>query len=148
MIEKTINYVGFDGEEHTETHYFNISETEAIEWEFSKEGGMSNLLRKVAEEKDQKKIIEFMQELILRAYGERSEDGKSFLKSKKRSKAFKQTLAYNALFMELATDDVKAAEFANGILPRKLVEEAEKVNKPTPKASVKKAAPSKRTAAK
>ena len=33
--------------------------------------------------------------------------------------AFSQTAAYDALFMELATDADKAAAFVNGILPKK-----------------------------
>ena len=40
--------------------------------------------------------------------------------------AFSETEAYSKLFMELATDDVKAAEFVNGIIPADL-----KVEEPT-----------------
>ena len=55
--------------------------------------------------------------LILMSYGEKSADGKRFIKSKELSEAFSQSEAYNKIFMEIVTDSKAAAEFANGIMP-------------------------------
>lgn len=52
-------------------------------------------------------------------YGEKSPDGKRFVKSEELSTAFSQTEAYSQLYMELATDADKAAEFINGVIPNK-----------------------------
>ena len=40
------------------------------------------------------------------------------------SRKFAETEAYSVLFMELATDDAKAAEFVNGIIPPDVAEKA------------------------
>jgi hypothetical protein len=61
--------------------------------------------------------MQIFKDLILRAYGEKSADGKRFMKSKELSEAFAQTEAYSILFMELATDADAAAKFVNGIVP-------------------------------
>lgn len=138
MIKKKIKYVDLDGNQVEEECYFNLSETEAIEWEYSKEGGMSSLLKKISEEADSAKIIGFMKELILKTYGKRSDDGKSFVKTKKLRKSFKNSLAFNALFMELGTDADKAAEFANGVLPKHIVDKIEKGSPQTPQKQIRK----------
>lgn len=54
-----------------------------------------------------------------KSYGEKSPDGKRFVKSEELSTAFSQTEAYSQLYMELATDADKAAEFINGVIPNK-----------------------------
>ena len=64
-----------------------------------------------------KGLIDLFKDLILRSYGEKSADGRRFIKSKELSTAFSQTEAYSELFMELVTDAEKAAEFVNGITP-------------------------------
>ena len=57
-------------------------------------------------------------DIILRAYGEKSADGKRFIKNQELRDAFAQTEAYSDLFMELATDAEAAAKFINGIIPQ------------------------------
>ena len=51
-------------------------------------------------------------------YGEKSPDGKRFIKNQELRDAFAQTEAYSDLFMELATDAEAAARFINGIVPQ------------------------------
>ena len=57
-------------------------------------------------------------DLVLKSYGEKSADGKRFIKTPEISEAFSQTEAYSVLFMELATDADAAAAFVNGIIPK------------------------------
>ena len=64
--------------------------------------------------------MELFKQIVLKAYGEKSEDGKRFVKSKEIAEAFSQTEAYSEIFMELAMDEKAAAEFVNGILPANL----------------------------
>lgn len=123
MYKKTIEFEDFDGNLCKEDKLFHLSETELAEMELSTDGGMVKLLEKIVNEKDNSKIIEYFKMLILKSYGEKSFDGKSFIKFDSEghplSIAFSQTAAYDALFMELATDADKAAAFVNGILPKK-----------------------------
>jgi len=115
MLKKTITYTDYDGNERVEDFYFNLSKAEVAEMEMSEYGGLSNLLKKIVQ--DTKRIIEMFKDLILRAYGEKSPDGKRFVKNQELREAFSQTEAYSELFMELAGNAEAAAAFVNGITP-------------------------------
>ena len=118
MLKKTITYTDYDNNERTEDFYFNLSQAEIVEMEMAYPGGMSAMLTKIIAEKDTVKLIGMFKDLVLRAYGEKSLDGKRFVKSKEISEAFSQTEAYNDLFMALALDENEAAAFVNGLLPK------------------------------
>lgn len=125
MIKKTLTYTDYDGVERTEDYYFNLTEAELVEMELSIDGGMQKKIEKIMNSKDMKQIIEVFKDLILRSYGEKSDDGKRFIKNKEITEAFTQTEAYSMLFMKLATDEKEASDFVNGILPAKFREAIE-----------------------
>jgi len=118
MLKKVITYTDYDGNERTETHYFNLSKAEMLDMELFTAGGYSNMLQRVIEEKNQIEIVKIFKELVLKSYGIKSEDGKRFMKSEEITKAFTETEAFTELYMELATDSEAAAAFANGIMPK------------------------------
>lgn len=118
MLKKTMTYVDYDGNQRTEDFYFNLTKAEIMEMDLSASGGLDKLITKIVAEQDGAKIVEIFKKIILGAYGEKSLDGKRFVKSPELSEAFSQTEAYSDLFMELATDADKAAEFINGIVPK------------------------------
>lgn len=117
MLKKTITYEDYNGVERKEDFYFNLTKAEIMEMEMSEAGGMSEMIKKIVDAKEVSAIIKIFKDLILKAYGEKSADGKRFVKSAEISEAFAQTEAYSQLFMELASDADKAAEFVNGIVP-------------------------------
>lgn len=117
MLRKEITYTDYNGVERTEPFYFNLNQAELTEMELGISGGLSEMINRIVTEKDLPKIIKIFKELILKSYGEKSADGKRFVKSDAISEAFSQTEAYSKLFMELATDDGAAAAFVNGIIP-------------------------------
>lgn len=129
MLKKRIKYTDYDGNEREEDFYFNLSKAELIELELTTEGGLEQMIQKITDTRDMPKLIELFKRLILMSYGEKSENGKRFIKSKELSDAFAQTEAYSELFMELATDDKAASEFVNGIVPQGLAED-ERLNHP------------------
>lgn len=118
MLKKTITYTDYNDVERTEDFYFNLTKTEVLELETSVEGGLEQRINKIVASKDTNQVVKIFKEIILKAYGEKSEDGKYFEKSETISNRFSQTPAYDQLFMELATDDKAAAAFINGIVPR------------------------------
>lgn len=124
MLKRTITYEDYDGNTHTEDFYFNLSKAELIEIEASTPGGVATKLEKISKDNNGAEIIKTFKDIILKSYGVKSEDGKRFIKSEEISKAFEETEAYSELFYELALDADKAAAFVNGIMPRKLIEEA------------------------
>ena len=121
MLKKTITYTDYSGIERTEDFYFNLSKAEILEMQLSVNGGFAEMLQKIIKAKDFPTLVKTFKELILVSYGEKSEDGRRFVKSKEISDAFAQTEAYSILFMELSNDDKAASEFVNGILPADLV---------------------------
>ena len=117
MLKKTITYTDYNGLERTENFYFNLSKAEIAEMELTTVGGFAEMIQRVVDAQDQAAIVKIFKDLILKAYGEKSEDGKRFMKSDEIATAFAQTEAYSILFMELATDADSAAAFVNGIIP-------------------------------
>lgn len=127
MLKKTITFTNFDDQQVTEDHFFHISKAELVEMELSMEGGLSKHLEKIVEDGNGKTIMETFKKLILDAYGKKSPDGNRFLKSDELRQDFAQSEAYSTLFMELCTNANSAAEFVNGIIPRGLEQEVEKI---------------------
>lgn len=121
MLKKTITYIDYNGEERKEDFYFNLSKAEVMEMELSTTGGLAEMIQRIVAAKDAPAIIKIFKDLVLKAYGEKSPDGKRFMKVDDNGKplyiAFSQTEAYSQLFMELATDADAAAAFVNGIIP-------------------------------
>lgn len=120
MLKKTITYTDYNGQERVEVFHFNLNSVELTEMELSNDGGYSEKLKEIVDANDGPGIIKVFKELILKSYGEKSEDGKRFIKSEKLSEAFSQTEAYSELFMELATDADAGTAFVNGIIPANL----------------------------
>ena len=128
MIKKTITYEDYNGNEREEEFYFNLSNAELTKMELGVEGGLSERLKKVLATKDTPQILKVFEEIINKAYGVKSDDGKRFIKSKELLEEFTQTEAYSQLFVELATNENAAQEFILGILPKKLSDEVKKQN--------------------
>lgn len=117
MLKKDITYTDYNGVERTETKYFNLSKAELMEMELSTVGGFTEMIQKIVAAQDTPSLVKIFKDLILKAYGEKSPDGRRFIKSEEMSTAFSQTEAYSVLFMELATNAEAAAAFVNGIVP-------------------------------
>lgn len=129
MFKRTIKYTDFDGTDREEDFYFHLSKAELVEMEMSKPGGMEKYITKLVQGLVSEEIIAVFKDMILKSYGEKSDDGKRFVKSSELSKAFSETEAYSILFYQLITDAKLASEFINGLIPADLskdLEEAEK----------------------
>lgn len=117
MLKKMIKYTDYNGVEREEPFYFNLSKADLVEMEMSVDGGFAEFVTKVVQTKDQKELMRLFKSFILKAYGEKSDDGKHFRKSEAISEAFASTEAYSELFMELLSDSDAAAKFINGLAP-------------------------------
>lgn len=130
MLKKTITYMDYSDNERTENFYFNLSKAELMEMELGTTGGLTEMVKKIITAQDTPSLMRVFKDLILKSYGEKSPDGKRFVKSEEISAAFSQTEAYSQLFMELITDDNAASAFINGIIPKDIAEQA--ANQPLP----------------
>lgn len=118
MLKKTMTYIDYNGTERTEDFYFNLSKAELMEMELSVNGGLAEMLQNIVNAQDSPAIVKTFKEIILKAYGRKTPDGRGFEKSEDLSRAFSQTEAYSDLFMLLATNAEEAAKFVNGIVPQ------------------------------
>lgn len=126
MLKKTITYTDYNGEERTEDFYFNLSRAELVMMESSKLGGMRAYYERIIQAKDNVAIMECFRDLIRMAVGEKSPDGKRFVKSEEYATAFEQSEAYSELIIELLSDEHIALNFIQGILPPSIQKEVSK----------------------
>lgn len=127
MLNKPITYTDYDGNSRTENFMFNLTKAELAELNLTTEGGLQTVIQKIIDSRDVPEITKWFKKIIMMAYGEKSPDGRRFVKSPELTEEFLQTEAYSELFMELISDENAAAAFINGIIPQ-----VEKSNIPAP----------------
>lgn len=116
MHIKRIKFTDFNGDEREQNFYFNLTQSEIAKMEITKDGGLVEYIQKVIDKRNGQEVMDTFEWLILSAYGEKSDDGLHFKKNDEIRSAFKDSAAYDVLFMEILTDSDKAAEFFNGIV--------------------------------
>lgn len=126
MLKKTIKYTDYNGVEQEETLYFNLSRAELLDMEFETPGGLANHLKKIVDSEDAVTIYKTFKNLVVNSYGEKSADGKMFLKSEANTQAFTNSEAFSELLVTLCSDADEAIVFVNGILPAGMVAEAQR----------------------
>lgn len=130
MLKLTRTYEDYNGNSRTEDFYFNLTQAEVIEMEVSFDGGLVEHINRITAAQNGREIVALFKDLVLRAYGEKSTDGKRFIKNQEIKDSFAQTEAYSDLFMELATDAKAAADFVNGIIPARKIDKQLKLVEP------------------
>ena len=117
MIKQDITYTNFEGEQETETLYFHLNKVELMEMQVSEKRGLAQYITDIQKAENNKEIFRLFKEIVLRAYGERSEDGKKFIKNERLREEFEGSLAYEELMVKLVTETDFAVKFVNGIMP-------------------------------
>ena len=119
MIKKTVKYVDFEGMEREEDLYFNIDEAEIVDWVTQENGDIISIIIELTKATNPLQVIPKVKEFVLRAYGVKSKDGRSFIKSPEVVENFKYSKAFYEVYMEVASNDKALIEFIDGILPEK-----------------------------
>lgn len=132
MLKRDITYEDLDGNKITETFYFNLTKTEIVDMEVEHQEGLDAWFRRIVRIEDRKALIGEFKKIILASYGERDPLGKRFIKNEEMRTAFTQSMAYDQLFFEMATDDGAATAFLMGILPADVRAEAERLEQLQP----------------
>ena len=117
MIKKTITYTDYNGNQRTESFWFNLTKAEVTRMEMSVQGGMAEMIDRIIDAQDAPSLISTFETMIQKSYGVKTPDGRGFVKRPEDLEAFMATEAYSELFMELVTNATAAAEFVNGIMP-------------------------------
>ena len=125
MLKKTITYVNYNDEEVTEDFFFNLSKAEVMQMQLSTSGkdGYAGYLQSIVNSKDVPSITKVFKDIILKSYGEKSPDGKRFIKSPELSTAFEQTEAFSVLYMELIQNADECKAFVEGVMPKEIKKE-------------------------
>lgn len=126
MFKKTITYTDYFGNERKEELHFHLTKAEVMKMQMGTTGGLAAMIQRIVDAQDMPTIIATFEDLVLKAYGVISPDGREFIKNDELRRSFAQTEAYSDLFMELALDADKAAEFVNGIMPADIQKELAK----------------------
>lgn len=129
MFRKDIEYTDYNGNKRKEAFHFNLSKAELMEMELSTSGGFQQYINRIINAQDTPQLVKVFKELILKSYGEKSDDGKRFIKNDEIRDAFSQTEAYSELFMELATNTEAATEFVNHVIPSDMAEKVDELRK-------------------
>lgn len=129
MLKRPITYTDFDDVEHTEDFYFNLTRAEILEMMVEPDEGLDKWLENIIAAKNNRAILAEFKKIISTAYGQKSPDGKSFVKSPEMSHAFMQTAAYDALFTDLTTNEESAAVFIMGVLPKDMAKQVEETER-------------------
>lgn len=117
MYKVTLTYEDLNGDQRTEDFYFHLSRSAAIRWENSVDGGLSARMQRIVDSNSKPALMKLFEDVIMKTYGIKTEDGKRFEQSEEISTAFMQSPAYDALFLKLFTEDGYASTFINAIIP-------------------------------
>lgn len=131
MVKKTIKYTDlFDGTEKERAFYFNLTQAELSRMAREEGWYLSDQILEIAKTKDVPTIVTLLEDIVLRAYGERTPAG-NFIKTRpdgtRLADEFVVSPAYDELYCELVADPEKFAAFVNSLIPEKLTKEVEKM---------------------
>lgn len=133
MFKHTIKFTDYDDVEREEDYYFNLSKAELMRMEMSQYGGMEALLQKIVKEQDTKRVYNMFEEIVQKAYGVKSDDGKQFIKNEEILNRFVQSEAYSELIMQMLNDPDFANKFIRGCFPKDIQAEMDKQENALPK---------------
>lgn len=124
MLKKTITYEDFNGNMCTEDFFFNLTTAELTELQLSYTGGFATYLQQIVDAQNIPTLAKVFKEIVLMSYGEKTADGKRFVKrnaeGRRLADEFVDSAAYSALYTELFTNDKTASDFINAILPKNI----------------------------
>ena len=136
MIKQTIKFKNLEGKEVERDFYFHIKKDQLIKLEIAHDGQFKEWLVNLIGSGKGRLIMDAFEDIVKMAYGEKTDDGLSFLQSRERSEWFMGTDAYTEFFMRLVTEADFAANFVNGIMPSDLDQAAARLEAAEIKATV------------
>ena len=101
MLRKTIKYTNYDGVEKEKDFFFNLKKSELVDLQYKTSKGFIAYIEEITKAGDNSELWKAFRDIVLLAYGEKSDDGERFMKSEEISKAFEETEAFSVLIMEL-----------------------------------------------
>ena len=125
MFSRTFEYTGYDGQIKKDTWWFNLSEAELYKLELGSIGGVNGMMNRLLRENKPGEVVDMFEKIILGAVGERSVDGRKFVKNEEIRQDFSQSKAYSDLFIELVSSGENLRKFLLGAIPEELARKLE-----------------------
>lgn len=135
MFKKEITFKDYNGEEKTKDFWFHLKKTEILEIAaelpdyvtdniIDEDGNAveQDIGHEIYEALGKSGVMKFIKSIILKSYGVRSRDGKTFEKSDELTYKFSQTLAFEKLYYDMITKDDVFVEFVNAVIPNNIDE--------------------------
>lgn len=129
MYKKTVKYVDFNGDEREEDFYFNFTKQQLLQMRGSKEGGLEAYIDRIMRANDNNQVLEAYREILLLAYGEKSEDGRRHIKNDEIRENFESHAAFSDIYMEIFTNVDAATALIRGVMPADLMSQVEEQGK-------------------
>ena len=135
MISYTIKYTDLFDNEAEDKVYFHLTKDEVYDLIAERRKTLLGQASRIQEDQDFLEGYQFVRDIVLRSYGERSDDGKRFIKTEEATTAFRQSLLFDEVLEKIFESDKSADAFVNAVMPPKMVE---LINKEQDKNGVKK----------
>jgi hypothetical protein len=127
MIRKEIQFKNYNDETEKGVFYFNMSKGELVMQQMGAidqhTESFQDKLEKIAKNLQGQALVNTLKEIIFDAYGEKTTDGKNFVKVRNGVHLVENFLssgAYSELIVELLSSADGMAEFVNGLMPADL----------------------------
>lgn len=115
MFKHNVSYKDFNGNDRKEDLYFHLSLPEVTRLEAEIGKPLTEYTQELAENMDVKKLLDFLERILLQSYGRKTSDGKSFHKSKEMREEFEYSQAYAEVFEQMLTNPELARKFGEAV---------------------------------
>lgn len=115
MFKHNVEYVDFNGNERKEELYFHLSSPEVTRLQAELGKTLEDYTKELAENMDMKKLLDFLEKILLNSYGKKTSDGRSFHKSKELRDEFEYSQAYAEVFEQMLLNPELARKFGEAV---------------------------------
>lgn len=142
MIKQHVSYEDYEGNKVEKDLWFHLNRSDLAKLSLNYEKGLIEGLTELQKKGDKRAIAEFIDELLVNAYGVRKPDSDVFLKTKEIREDFEYSLAHDEiLMMLLGGEDDDIINFIVGIMPGMSADKRAEVAEQVRAAQAAKAAP-------
>lgn len=118
MIKQHVSYEDYDGNKVEKDLWFHLNKSDLAKMSLGFDNGLIDGLTELQKKGDKKAVAEFIDNLLVNAYGVRKPGSDVFLKTPEIKEDFQYSLAHDEiLMMLLGGEDDEIINFIVGIMP-------------------------------
>lgn len=118
MIKQHVSYEDYDGNKVEKDLWFHLNKSDLAKMSLGFDNGLIEGLTELQQKGDKKAVAEFIDNLLVNAYGVRKPGSDVFLKTAEIKEDFQYSLAHDEiLMMLLGGEDDEIINFIVGIMP-------------------------------